>query len=202
MEKKVKWMTQYAKLFAKAMKKIGRKDYKKLENLFRNRYMDYMCSDEFEEYKKYGTMPIEKVYAAITHAKICLEAGISLEEAMRIWEQIMHVNEGKVQGLICKYFDSSRNGYKKLANRLENEARKSKADKSRTFEVLERSDEKVELKVTRCAYMEIFEYYEVRDFYKVFCNSIQCLGMVQKSAKFVKHTQLENSDCCYMELVK
>ena len=75
MEKKVKWMTQYAKLFAKAMKKIGRKDYKKLENLFRNRYMDYMCSDEFEEYRKYGTMPIEKVYAAIAHAKICLEAG-------------------------------------------------------------------------------------------------------------------------------
>ena len=58
MEKKVKWMTQYAKLFAKAMKKIGRKDYKKLENLFRNLYMEYMCSDEFEEYKKYGTKPI------------------------------------------------------------------------------------------------------------------------------------------------
>lgn len=202
MEKKVKWMTQYAKLFAKAMKKIGRKDYKKLENLFRNLYMEYMCSDEFEEYKKYGTMPIEQVYAAITHAKICLDAGISLEEAMRIWEEIMHANEGKLQGLICKYFDSAKNGYRKLANHLENEARKSKADKSRTFELLERSDEKVELKVTRCAYKEIFESYELGEFYKVFCKGIQCLGMAQKSAKFVKHTHLASDDCCYMELLK
>ena len=81
MEKKVKWMTQYTKLFVKAMKKLGRKDCKKLENLFRNRYMDYLCSEKFEEYKKYGSIELEKVYAAITHALICLENGISLELA-------------------------------------------------------------------------------------------------------------------------
>ena len=202
MEKKVKWMTQYSKLFAKAMKKIGRSDYKKLENLFRNRYMDSLCSDEFEEYKKYGTMPIEKVYAAITYAKICLEAGISLEEAMRIWQDIMHVNESKIHQLICKYLDSSKNGYKKLANNLENEARKSKADGSRTFELLERSDDKMELKVTRCAYREIFESYGLGEFYRVFCGSAHCLGIVQKSTKLVKHTSLADSDCCYMELKK
>lgn len=202
MEKKVKWMNQYSKLFAKAMKKNGRSDYKKMENLYRNRYMDYMCSKEFEEYTKYGSVALEKVYAAITHAKVCLEFGISLEEAKKIWEEMILQEERKRNALLCGLVDNLKSGYKMVANYLEKEARKHKANESMTFETLKCGEEKTEFKVTRCAYVEIFEYYGIRSFCKVFCNSIHCLDVMQKSAKFTKQSDLIDGDCCHVEFVK
>ena len=202
MEKKVKWMTQYTKLFVKAMKKLGRKDYKKLENLFRNRYMDYLCSEKFEEYKKYGSIELEKVYAAITHALICLENGISLGEAFRIWEEMIVQEEKKKAVFLCTLVDKLKNGYKLVANHLDKEARKHKADESMTFEILKTTDEKAEFKVTHCMYLEIFESYGIRDFCKVFCNQTQCLERMHKSLKLTRYSNLLDGDSCYVELKK
>ena len=202
MEKKVKWMTQYSKLFAKAMKKIGRKDFRKLENLFRNRYMDYLCSEEFEEYKKYGSITLEKVYAAITHALICLEIGISLEESQRIWEEMIEEAEKKKALFLCKLVDKLKNGYRIVANYLDKEVRKHKADESMTFEILKTSENQAEFKVTRCAYLEIFECYGIREFCKVFCNNIHCLEVLKESARFTRYSNLLDGDCCHVELTK
>ena len=202
MEKKVKWMTQYSKLFAKAMKKIGRKDFRKLENLFRNRYMDYLCSEEFEEYKKYGSITLEKVYAAITHALICLEIGISLEESQRIWEEMIEEAEKKKALFLCKLVDKLKNGYRIVANYLDKEVRKHKADESMTFEILKTSENQAEFKVTRCAYLEIFECYGIREFCKVFCNNIRCLEVLKESARFTRYSNLLDGDCCHVELTK
>ena len=202
MEKKVKWMTQYSKLFAKAMKKFGRKDYRKLENLFRNRYMDYLCSEEFEVYKKYGSITLERVYAAITHALICLEIGISLEEAKRIWEEMIEQADKKRALFLCKLVDKLKNGYQIVANYLDKEARKHKADESMTFEILKSGDDKSEFKVTSCVYIEIFERYGIREFCKVFCNNIHCLDVLHESARFTRHSNLLDGDCCHLELTK
>jgi len=198
MEKKVKWMTQFSKLFAKAMKKIGRSDYKKLENMYRNRYMDYLCSDEYEEYREHGSIELEIVYAAIAHTKICLEIGIALEEAMRIWEEMMIASERKNRRMLCSLIDNLKNGYKMAANHLEKEARKHKADESMTFEVLKRDEEKLEVKISRCVYVEIFEAYGLRELCRVFCNNIHCLDAMEKSAKFEKYSSLLDGECCHM----
>lgn len=202
MEKKVKWMTQYSKLFAKAMKKYGRKDYKKLENLFRNRYMDHLCSEEFEAYKKYGMISIEKIYAAITHAQICLEIGLTLEESQRIWEAFIDENERKIHVLFCSFFDCWKNGYRKIANHLENEARKYKADGSMVFDILERNEEKLEFKVSKCVYVEIFEAYGIKSFCKVFCKRLQSLECMKKTADLRIYSNMIEDNCCHVELLK
>lgn len=194
MEKKVKWMTQYAKLFVRAMKKIGRKDYKKLENLFRNRYMDHLCSEEFEEYKKFGTLPLEKIYAAITMAQICSEIGMSMEEIQNVWTD-MHSGEKKLKGFWDNLFGSTKKSYEKLANYLENEARKHKTDESMTFEICERNEERFEVKVARCGYVEIFEKNGFKAFCKVFCEDTCCFGTMQIS-------NLVDGNECYMKLMK
>ena len=203
MEKKIKWMTQYSKLFAKAMKEIGRSDYKKLESMFRNRYMDQVCSDEYEEYsKKYGSIELERVYAAIIHALICLEIGISLTEAQRIWEEMIEQDEKKKAAFWCGLVDKMGNGYKLVANHLEKEARKHKNDESMTFEILKVSEEKAEFKVTRCAYMEIFDHYGIREFCKVFCNNMHSLDVMQKKGKLEIHSNLLESEYCHIEFKK
>ena len=202
MEKKVKWMTQYSKLFAKAMKKIGRSDYKKLENLFRNRYMDHLCSDEYEKYAKHGSIALEEVYAAITHAQICIEIGISIEEAMCIWKECIVADARKKANVMCGLLDNLKSGYKLLANCLEKEARKHKADESMTFEVLKREDDKLEVNISKCLYVEIFEDYGMRRLCRVFCDRLNCLTNMQKSANYEKQESLLDGECCRMSFVR
>ena len=202
MEKKVKWMTQYSKLFVKAMKKIGRRDYKKLENMFRNRYMDHLCSEEFKEYTEHGSVIWEKVYAAITHAQICLEMGITLEEAIRIWEEYIVVDEKKFKCTMYSLLDCLKNGYKLVANYLEKEARKHKADQSMTFEVLKRDDDKLELKINRCIYLEFFEKYDMKELCKVFCNEIHCVEKMEKSSEWIQDAHLFEHECCHIVFSK
>ena len=202
MEKKVKWMTQYAKLFEKAMKKLGRSDYKKQVDLFRNRYMDHVCSEQYELYAKYGSVILEKVYAAITYVQICLEIEISLEEAMRIWQEVMVADEQRIANGMCGLLDHLKNGYKLVANHLEKEARKHKADGSMTFEVLACTEDKLEVNISKCLYVEIFEAYGIREFGCVFCDSLKCLEKMQKSASFEKRSSLLDGECCHMSFVK
>jgi hypothetical protein len=39
---------KYAKMFSKAMKKFGRSDYKKLENVFNKRYNEHLNSEMYQ----------------------------------------------------------------------------------------------------------------------------------------------------------
>lgn len=202
MEKKVKWMNQYSKLFAKAMKKIGREDYKKLEHMYRNRYMNHLCSKEFEEYLKYTSMTLELIYAAITFAQICLEIGLTLEEAQEIWEEHIAKSKRNMLRMVIVIVDSMSRGYEKVVDFLKNDANIHMKDESLTYELLESDGKKLEYKITRCAYAEIFEAYGIRRFCKVFCNNDLCLCAMQKKAKFIRHSDLIDGDCCHDELIK
>ena len=202
MEKKIKWMTEYSRLFAKAMKKSGRSDYKALESKFRNKYMDLVSSDEYSQYERYGSITLERVYAAITHALICLEAGISLEESKQIWEEMIESEKKKRSRVMCGLVDKLNRGYKMVANYLDKEARKHQNDGSLTFEILKTGEEKAEYKVTHCVCLEIFEHYGIREFCKVFCNNIHCLEVMQKNAKFTSYSDLVDGEYCRVELTK
>ena len=200
MEKKVKWMTQYTRLFVRALKKMGRADYKKLENQFRNRYMDYLCSDEFEENRKYGTLPLEKIYAAITIVKICSESGISMEEIQKLWKEI-HSGEQWRKDILNNLTGSSKS-YGKLVNKLDIEAGKHKANESMTFETLERKEDYFEVKINRCAYVEILEKHGIKTFCKEFCDNDCCFGSACKITKCEKYSNLVEGNDCHMKFVK
>ena len=48
---------RYAKMFSKAMKKLGRTDCKKLENVFYKHYQSYVNSAEYKTFsRKYPSM--------------------------------------------------------------------------------------------------------------------------------------------------
>ena len=200
MEKKVKWMTQYAKIFVKAIKKVGRTDTKKLENLFRNRYMDYLCSEEFTENEKYGTLPLEKIYAAITIVKICSENGMPMDQILEIWAD-MHRGEAWRKDFWNNAAGVAKS-YEKLANKLDIEAGKHKASESMTFEILKCSKEGFEVKVSRCAYAEIIEKHEIKSFCKVFCDSSCSFGSVRKISKYEQYSDLVDGNDCHIYFVK
>jgi len=64
------------------------------------------------------------------------------------------------------------------------------------------SDEKLEDKITRCAYVEIFEHYGIRNFAKVFCNADLCMAVMHRHTKFVRHSDLVDGECCHDKIIR
>ena len=202
MNAREKYAKKYARMFANAMKEIGRNDSDVLHDAFRTRYLTHLNSPEFAEYSRYKTIALQKVYCAITHAQICLELGYTLEEAQWIWEKVLSRKFKKLFNRCMALIDALPNGYKIVAGWLYKDAKARIAENCLTFELLDYSDKKLEYKITRCAYVEIFEHYGIRNFAKVFCNSDLCMEVMHRHAKFVRYSDLVDGPCCHDAVIK
>lgn len=202
MNKKMKFVNKYAKLFLKTMEEIGREDSQTLYETFRTRYINYLNSKEFIEFSRYKTISLEKVYCAITFAKICTESGYSLDEAQEIWEEVLTKELKRKINNIFKVIDNLPHCYKIVSGLLYKDAKERIAENCLTYELLEYNKEKLEYKISRCAYVEIFEYYGIKQFCKVFCNNDLCMNTLHKRAKFIRHSDLVDGKCCHDEIIK
>lgn len=188
-------------MFVKSLKKAG---YQKPElfEIYRARFLQYAGSPEYRRFSQFRTMGVDKVFAAITHAKICMEAGISMEEALRIWETYTAGGIRRIFRGACRAIDLLPNGYKILADLLWKDAKQRSAEQCLTYEKLDYTEKKLEYKITRCMYIEAFEAFGLRPFCKAVCNSDLCMQAMQKHARFIRHSDLADGDCCHDELVK
>ena len=200
MSENEKYAVKYAKMFFRTMKEIGRDDAEHLYEVFYTRYIEHLNSKEFQDFSRYKTIILEKVYCAITHAKICLELGYSLEEAHRLWEEVLSRNFKKFFNLGMELIDALPNGYKIVAGWLYKDAKARIAEDCLTFDLLDYTNQKLEYKITRCAYAEIFEYYGIRNFAKVFCNADLCMTVMHRHAKFIRHSDLVDGPFCHDEI--
>ena len=192
---------KYSKMFFRTMKEIGREDAAELYKAFHNRYLDHLSSPEFADFSRYKTISLEKVYCAITHAQICLELGYSLEEAQRLWEEVLCRNFKKFFNGSMAFLDALPNGYNIVAGWLYKDAKERIAENCLTYELLTYTDQKLEYKITRCAYVEIFEHYGIRQFCKVFCNNDLCMSVMHRHASFIRHSDLVDGPCCHDEVI-
>lgn len=202
MSMKEKYAKKYAKMFSRTMKDIGRTDAAELYGVFHTRYLTHLNSPEYAEFSRYKTIALHKVYCAITHAQICLELGYSLEEAQRIWEEVLSRNYKKFFNGAMSMIDALPNGYSIVARWLYKDAKNRIADGCLDYEKLEYTDEKLEYKITRCAYVEVFEHYGIRNFAKVFCNADLCMEVMHRHAKFIRYSDLVDGPCCHDEIIK
>lgn len=202
MDKKIKYVRKYAKIFLKTMKEIGREDNETMHETFKIRYMNHLNSKEFIEFSKYKTISLEKVYCAITFAQILTEAGYSLDGAQEIWEKVLIKELKKKINNILKFIDNLPFCYKIVSGLLYKDAKERIAENCLTYEFLEYNKDKLEYKISRCAYIEIFEYYGIRQFCKVFCNNDLCMKTLYKRAKFIRHSDLVDGENCHDEIIK
>ena len=193
---------KYAKMFAQSMREIGQKEWKRLYAEFYSRYLTHVQSPEFAQFSCYRTISLEKVYAAVTHAQICLELGYSLTEAQQIWEEVLSRKIKKMINRGMLIIDALPNGYKIAAGWLYKDAKARIEESCLTYDMLDYSEEKLEYKISRCAYVEIFEHYGIRRFAKVFCNADLCMAVMHRHAKFVRYSDLVDGECCHDMIIK
>lgn len=199
-KQKQKAAKRFAGMFARAMKKAGygQPDWCKR---YEARYMEYVTSPKYEHFSQYKTMSLDKVFAAVTHAKLCEESGVSLDEANEIWERHMAVNVRRLLKGACWVFDLLPNGYRIVAGWLYDDAKARIAEGCLSYERLDYSDEKLEYSIMRCAYVELFAHYGIKRFCKVFCENDLCMQVMHRRAEYVRYDDLVDGNCCHDALI-
>ena len=197
MEKLVK---KYEKLYRTALKANDFSDIDLRINSYEQRLREMYASQAYKVHNVYPTMDVSKIYAVIA---MCLELK---QDNYSDKEIIDIVNSGfgklrKAFMLLEKIIDSLPFAYQiaKKWNIADHENRVK--DGSITYDYFNVSEAKIEYCISKCMYIEMFEYYGIRSLCKIFCITDEtAYSNLTKHVKFIRHSDLSNGDCCHDEV--
>ena len=198
MEKKVK---KYARIYKSALLANDFSDIEERVKSFVHRLQQMYISQIYAEHNVYPTMDVAKIYAVIA---MCLELK---QDDYSDNEIIDIVNSGfaklrKAFMILEKVIDSLPFAYTiaKKWNITDHENRVK--DGSITYDFFNVEDGKIEYRISKCMYIEIFEYYGIRSLCKIFCiTDGTAYSNLTKHVKFIRHSDLSCGDCCHDEVI-
>lgn len=196
-----KYVNNYAKLYKNALVNNKFSDIDKKLNSYKNRLRKMYLSENFEKHNVYPTMNVTKIYAIIA---MCLELK---KEKLSDKEIIDIINGGfeKLRGIvkiIAKVINLLPNTYQIAKKWNINDHNNRIKDGSITYDYFEASDEKVEYRISKCMYIEMFEYYGIRSLCKIFSLTDEsAYANILKYVKFIRHSDLSTGECCHDEVI-
>lgn len=74
-------------------------------------------------------------------------------------------------------------------------------DGSITYDYFNVTEGKIEYCISKCMYIEMFEYYGIRSLCKIFCLTDEAAyANLTRHVKFIRHSDLSDSTCCHDEV--
>lgn len=198
MEKSIK---KYAKLYRTALKANGFSDIDLRVEAYEQRLKEMYTSQSFEAHNIYPTMDVTKIYAVIA---MCLELK---KENLPNTEIIDIVNSGfkrlkKILAVVEKIIDILPNTYQIVKKWNVSDHEKRVKDGSITYDYFNVTDGKIEYCISKCMYVEMFEYYGIRGLCKIFCLTDEAAyANLTRHVKFIRHSDLSDGTCCHDEVL-
>lgn len=197
-EKSVK---KYSKIYRTALEANDFSDIDIRVESYKQRLQEMYISEAFKQQNVYPTMDVVKIYAVIA---MCLELK---KEDFSDKEIIDIVNTGfdklrKMFALLERVIDVLPNSYQiaKRWNVSDHDNRMK--DGSITYDYFNVSEGKIEYCISKCMYIEMFEYYGIRGLCKIFCLTDEtAYANLSRHVKFIRHSDLSNGNCCHDEVI-
>lgn len=195
-----KFVKKYAKIYRTALIENNFSDIDVRVESYVHRLQGMYASQDFAKHNVYPTMDVTKIYAVIA---MCLELK---KDKYTDKEIIDIVNSGfkrlkKILAVAEKIIDSLPTSYKiaKKWNITDYENRIK--DGSITYDYFNVTEGKIEYCISKCMYIEMFEYYGIRSLCKIFCLTDEAAyANLTRHVKFIRHSDLSDSTCCHDEV--
>ncbi len=192
---------KYSRIYKNALLANDFSDVEERVKSYEHRLHQMYVSQTYMEHNVYPTMDVAKIYAVIA---MCLELK---QDDYSDKEIIDIVNSGfeklrKAFMLLEKIIDSLPFAYKiaKKWNVSDHENRVK--DDSITYDYFNVSAGKIEYRISKCMYVEMFKYYGIRSLCKIFCITDEtAYSNLTKHVKFIRHSDLSCGDCCHDEVI-
>ena len=196
-----KFVKKYAKIYRAALGANSFTDIDLCVESYEQRLKEMYASKAFEVHNVYPTMDVTKIYAVIA---MCLELK---KENLSDTEIIEIINSGfkrlkKILAVVEKVIDILPNTYQiaKKWNVSDHENRVK--DGSIAYDYFNVADGKIEYRISKCMYIEMFEYYGIRGLCKIFCLTDEAAyANLARHVKFIRHSDLSDGYCCHDEVL-
>ena len=197
-----KTIRKYSKAYRKALTFRKCRDIGAKAAAYEARLLEMYASDGFKAHSVYPTTNATHVYAVIA---MCLEMkAFGLTDA----EIIETVNQGFVRRRsffrrIIRAIDLLPNSFS-IAKKwnIQDHDRRVK-DGSLTYDRFEVGEDRIEYRISKCVYVEMFEAYGIRGLCKIFCmTDTTSYENLRRHVTFIRHSDLSDGDVCHDEIIR
>lgn len=196
-----KYIKKYSKLYKSALIERNFSDIEGKTTSYKKRLNEMYASDVFMKHNVYPTMNVEMVYSVITMCLELKEYGLSDNEIITFVNEAFKKRK-KFFGALEKIINSLPNSYQIARKWNISDHEKRVRDGSITYDFFEVSEGKVEYTISKCMYIEMFEYYGIRSLCKIFCMTDEyAYANLTKHVKFIRHSDLSDGEACHDEII-
>ena len=193
---------KYGKVYRKALPFRHFQDIGSKAAAYEARLREMYASDGFKAHSVYPTTNATHVYAVIA---MCLEMkAFGLTDA----EIIEAVNQGFARRRsffrrIIRAIDLLPNSFS-IAKKwnIQDHDRRVK-DGSLTYDRFEVGEDRIEYRISKCVYVEMFEAYGIRGLCRIFCmTDTTSYENLRRHVTFIRHSDLSDGDACHDEIIR
>ncbi len=197
-----KTIRKYGKVYRKALSFRHFREIDAKTAAYEARLRKMYASDGFRAHSIYPTTNAAHVYAVIA---MCLELkALDMTDA----EIIETVNQGFARRRsffrrIIRAIDLLPNSFS-IAKKwnIQDHDRRVK-DGSLTYDRFEVGEDRIEYRISKCVYVEMFEAYGIRGLCKIFCmTDTTSYENLRRHVTFIRHSDLSDGDVCHDEIIR
>ena len=199
---KIKEINKYVRLYRKALKKQKDADATAKAEKYRKRLAEMVSSEIYSRHNVYPTMNVNLIYAVVAMCLELKEQGLSDCEIMNFSDIVFNARKQAFAALE-KLVDILPNSYRIAEKWNISDHDKRLRDGSLTFDYFEVKDGKIEYRISKCMYAEIFDYYGIRSLCRIFCKTDEnAYANLTRHVSFIRHSVLADGDCCHDEIIR
>lgn len=200
--KKEKAAAKYAAMYANELAQNWSRNYDDAYSKYYDKYLALVTSEDYESFdREHGkNISLPKIYAALATCFVSTDYGFSFEDSKNVFYGMAKPAWDRASKAI-NFIERLPGGFWLFTHLLYrfNESYGSSIQYSQN----QLGKDKYEYVISKCAYIEIFEYYGIRNFCKVMCDSdIGVMGKACKHAKFVRYHDMTQADTCHDAVVR
>lgn len=197
-----KYIKSYTKLFCDALSENRIPDAEDSARAYARRLKEMYSSEDFRSFNIYPTIDTYKVFAVIAMCLELSEYSFSdekiidfINKVFRRLKRLFGALEKIIDSLPCCYAVAKRWNLSDHANRVK--------DGSITYDTFTVEDDRIEYRISKCMYVEMFTHYGIRRLCKVFCISDeQAYSNLTRHIKFIRHSDLSDGGSCHDEIIR
>lgn len=195
-----KTIQKYSNLYRNALTKQGFPAADEMAAAYADRLRQMYDSPKYREHNIYPTMNVELIYAVIAMCLELQEVGLSNEEILS-FQNIAFQKRKRFFRMILKAGDILPNAFQLAKKWNISDHEKRLKDHSISYDFFNVTENKIEYRISKCMYVEMFEMYGIRELCKIFCNTdIQSYACLTRHIKFIRHSDLSDGICCFDEV--
>ncbi len=188
---------KYTTIFYDALRRKNIKDAEEVTRRYTKKLNQMYHSEQFKSHNVYPSLDTKKIYAVIAMCLILKDMQFEKDQIIDFVNDTFRKPQ-KLVRILSNIIDVFPWAYRFVEKYHITGHNKALQDGSITYELFQVDYGRIEYRISKCMYLEMFRYYGIRELCKVFClTDGQVYSGMHKHVKFTRYSDLADGDICH-----